>query len=67
MSMPAREDMHFRRGDVVQNFVRLGLPQLAERASRELPEDFDGVQAVAWGQRVGISVDDLISGVGGSP
>jgi hypothetical protein len=44
-----------------------GLPQLAERAAQELAEDFDGVQAVDWCQRVGISLDDLFSRVGGRP
>ena len=67
MVMPAREDMHFRREDFVKNLVRWGLPQLAERATQELPEDFDGVQAAAWCQRVGISLDDLFSRMGGSP
>jgi hypothetical protein len=43
------------------------LPQLAERAAQELAEDFDGVQAVDWCQRVGISLDDLFSRVGGRP
>jgi hypothetical protein len=65
--MPARADMHFRREDLVKNLVRWGLPQLAERAAQELPEDFDGVQAVAWCNRVGISLDDLLSRMGGSP
>jgi len=60
MVMPAREDMHFRREDFVKNLVKWGLPQLAERAAQELPEDFDGVQAVAWCNRVGISLDDLL-------
>ena len=60
MVMPAREDMHFRRVDFVKNLVKWGLPQLAERAAQELPEDFDGVQAVAWCNRVGISLDDLL-------
>jgi hypothetical protein len=65
--MPAREDMHLHREDVVKDLVRWGFPQLAERAAQELPEDFDGVQADAWCQRVGISVDDLVSRMGGSP
>ena len=67
MVMPAREDMHFRREDFVKNLVRWGYPQLAERAAQELPEDFDGVQAAAWAQQVGLSMDDLFSRMGASP
>jgi len=67
MVMPAGEDMHFRREDFVQNLVRWGLPQLAERAAQELPEEFDGVEAAAWARRVGISMDDLFNRRGASP
>ena len=67
MPLPALEDMHFRREDFVKNLVRWGYPQLVERAERELPEDFDGVQVKAWCQRVGLSLDDLRSRMGASP
>lgn len=52
---------------VVDMLHRLGFPELADEASRELldPVDFD--QLEAWGIRHGLSTDDLISNMGGSP
>ena len=68
MPMPAREDMHFHREDVVQNLVRLGYPQLAERARRRnYPRTSTAFRPPPGAQRVGISVDDLISRRGLSP
>lgn len=67
MPMPALGDMHFRRETFIKDLARWGYPQLAERATRELPEEFDGVEADAWAQRVGISWDDVRSRMGGSP
>lgn len=44
----------------------LGYAQQADDALRELPEDFDQRQLREFGNRHGISLDELISQMGGS-
>ena len=46
---------------------RLGFPELADVAVRELPDPVDAEQLESWGIRHGVSKDDLISRMGGSP
>jgi hypothetical protein len=46
---------------------RQGLPELADVALRELPGPVDAGQLENWGMRYGVSKDDLISRMGGSP
>jgi hypothetical protein len=46
---------------------RLGLEELADEASRELPDPVDAHRLEAWCARHGLSYDDLISRMGGSP
>jgi hypothetical protein len=44
-----------------------GYTQLAEEASRVLPDPVDIDQLSAWGVKHGLTHDDLISRMGGSP
>ena len=46
---------------------RQGLPEPAHVALRELPDPVDAEQLESWGMRHGVSKDDLISRMGGSP
>ena len=59
--------MHHSRQSVVGWLLREGFPQLADEASRTLPDPVDSDQLEEWGMRHGISRDDLISMFGGSP
>ena len=62
----SRNDMYGRR-DVADMLRRQGLPELADVALRELPDPVDAAQLKSWGMRHGVSKDDLISNMGGSP
>jgi hypothetical protein len=59
--------MEYSKKDVVGMLRRWGYPQLADEASRDLPDrvDFDELQE--WNLRHGVSHDDIISHMGGSP
>ena len=46
---------------------RQGFPELADVALRELPDPVDSDQIESWGMRHGVSKDDLVSRMGGSP
>ena len=46
---------------------RIGYPELADIALRELPDPVDAEQLENLGMRYGVSMDDLISNMGGSP
>jgi len=59
--------MQYSRQHVVDMFHRLGYPQLADEASRDLPDPVDFDELQAWSLRHGLSHDDLIGHVGGSP
>ena len=67
MVMPPLEDMHFRREQFAKDLAKWGYRTLAEQATQELPETFDGVQASRWCRKVGVSFTDIISRMGGSP
>lgn len=45
----------------------LGYPQVADEALRDLPDVVDQKEAQEWGARHGISRDELIDLMGGSP
>jgi hypothetical protein len=62
----SRNEMYGRR-DVADVLRRQGFPELAEVALRELPDPVDAGQLESWGMRYGVSKDDLISNMGGSP
>jgi len=55
------------RTEIVRVLRKAGLPQVAEEAERTLPETFDFERAVQFGAQYGITRDDLISRLGGSP
>jgi hypothetical protein len=57
----------YSRQYVVDGLRRLGLPEMAEKALHELPERIDSDQLGRWGMRHGITLDDVISLMGGSP
>jgi hypothetical protein len=59
-------EMYGRR-DVADVLRRQGFPELAEVALRELPDPVDAGQLESWGMQHGVSKDDLISNMGGSP
>jgi len=65
--------MQHSRRDVVDlaNVVgvlrRCGFSQLADEASRDLPDPVDVDRLVAWGMRHGVSMNDMVSQMGGSP
>lgn len=46
---------------------RQGFPELADMALRELPDPVNVDQIEVWGLRYGVTKDDLISRMGGSP
>lgn len=52
---------------MVDVLKRVGLTELAEEASRVLPDLVDADQLEEWALQRGISHDDLISRMGGSP
>jgi hypothetical protein len=57
----------YSRQYVVDMLNRLGYPQLAEEASRDLPDPVDADQVGTWWIQHGLSRDELISRMGGSP
>lgn len=52
---------------VVDMLRRLGYQQAAEEAERELPEQVSMQQVREFGDRHGVSHDELTSRMGGSP
>ena len=46
---------------------RLGYTQLAQEASRVLPDPVNANQVAEWGVEHGLTYDDLVSRMGGSP
>ena len=63
MAMPRQ----FSKRHVIDVLKRVGLTELAEEASRVLPDVVDADQLEEWALQRGISHDDLISRMGGSP
>jgi hypothetical protein len=57
----------YSRQQVIDLLNRLGHTQLAEEASRVLPDPVDLDQLSAWAMQHGLTHDDLISQMGGSP
>jgi hypothetical protein len=57
----------YSRQYVADSLRRQGFPELADMALRELPDPVDIEQLETWGIRYGVSMDDLISSMGGSP
>jgi len=65
--MQASRNPVYRRQDIVDGLRRMGLPEVAEEALRDLPDPVDVDQLGIWGMRHGITRDDVISRMGGSP
>jgi hypothetical protein len=59
--------MAYSRKWVADTLRRIGYQQEADEALRELPEQVDRHQLEEWGDRHGISRDELMSQMGGSP
>jgi hypothetical protein len=59
--------MQSARQDVVYMLRRTGLPELAEEALRVLPDPVDLDFAVKVLESYGVTRDDLIDRMGGSP
>jgi hypothetical protein len=57
----------FSRQHVVDQLNRLGLTDLADEASRDLPDPVDLDRLEAWGMQHGLSYDEVVSRMGGSP
>jgi hypothetical protein len=57
----------YSREDVANMLRRCGLPELADKALRDLPDSVDIDQIEALGLRHGVTKDELISWMGGSP
>ena len=56
----------YSRQHVVDMMRHAGWPDLADEASRALPDPVDVTQLEAWGIQHGVSVEDLKSRFGGS-
>lgn len=59
--------MVYSRQWVVDTLRRLGYSQEADEALRVLPDEIDLKQLLEFGDQRGISSDELISRMGGSP
>ena len=59
--------VQYSRQHVIDLLNRLGHTQLAEEAARVLPDPVDVDQISVWFMQHGLSHDDLISQMGGSP
>jgi hypothetical protein len=59
--------MAYSRQWVADNLRRLGYEQEADEALRDLPEEIDQQELERWGDQHGITRDELISRMGGSP
>jgi hypothetical protein len=57
----------YSRQHVIDALNRLGYTQLAEEASRDLPDPVAADQLAIFCTQNGLSHDDLISRMGGSP
>jgi len=65
--MQASRNYVYSRQYVADSLRRQGFPELADVALLELPDPVDIEQLENWGMRYGVSKDDLISRMGGSP
>jgi hypothetical protein len=63
----AMELEQYRRQHVVDLLNREGYTQLAEEAQRVLPDPVDVDRLAEWAMQHGLTHDDLISQMGGSP
>ena len=59
--------MQMTKQEVVDMLHRCGYPQLADEASRDLPDPVDLDELREWNSRHGLTRDEMISRMGGSP
>ena len=59
--------MQLTRQHVVDLLRRTGFSAAADEALRMLPDPVDLDEAAKWGARYGITRDELVSRMGGSP
>jgi hypothetical protein len=59
--------MQYNRQHVIDLLHRLGHKELAEEAAKVLPDPVDADEVTTWAMKHGVSRDDLISRMGGSP
>ena len=59
--------MQYTRQHVVDLLRRTGFSEAAEEAARTLPDPVDLDYLAEWGVKYGITRDELISRMGGSP
>jgi hypothetical protein len=59
--------MAYDRQWIIDQLRRLGYTQEADEAARTLPDQVSGEELMAWGDRHGISRDEIIDRMGGSP
>ena len=59
--------MEYSRQHVIEVLRTLRYPELAEEASRDLPDPVDTNRLEAWLMQHGISRDEMVSQMGGSP
>lgn len=57
----------YSRQHVIDLLNRTGYVELAEEASRDLPDPVDRDRLSVWSIQHGLTPDDLISRMGGSP
>ena len=57
----------YSRQHVIDLLNRLGYAHLAQEASRVLPDPVDANRVAEWGVEHGLTYDDLVSQMGGSP
>ena len=59
--------MAYSRQWVVDTLHRMGFTQAADEALRDLPDEIDLKQLQDFGDQHGISRDEMVSRMGGSP
>jgi hypothetical protein len=59
--------MEYSRQHVIDLLHTLRRPELVDEASRDLPDPVDVDQLVAWGMQHGLTHDEMVSQMGGSP
>jgi hypothetical protein len=59
--------VEFSRQHIVDVLRRTGFPEAADAAMRVLPDPVDLDEAANWAAQYGITHDELISRMGGSP
>jgi hypothetical protein len=59
--------MAYERQWIIEQLQRLGYAEQAEEAARTLPDQVSAEEVMKWGDEHGISRDEVIDRMGGSP